>query len=387
MDLLTLVGAWTPWLLLAPLVLWLATRIRVEQGRVWQGLAAHGLVLATLVLAGLMFRSLWPALMAAFLPETAQERAAAAQLAPPWVREQRDGAEGQRDVRQTPAPLQTPEATALRRPPGPPPFARVAIDALLYGVLASVGAAMAASRRARERERSTLKAEAELARARLAALQLQLNPHFLFNALNGIASLIHTDPHVADDMLGDLSHLLRAALDMAGSERITLAREMLILDSYLGIEQRRFGARLKVIKHIAAQAQHALVPPFVLQPLVENAIKHGIERRRGQGTVTITAALQGARLTLSVHDDGPGVAAAASDARGFGIGLANTRERLQQLCAGDFMLSLANAPAGGCVATIELPYLGVPAGPRAGADAAAAHAAGYAPANPRASRP
>lgn len=348
MDLPTLAGTLTPWLLLVPLLVWLGWRIRVEYGRVWRGLLLHSLLLATVVLLGLSFRLLWPTLT--------QEGPSARLAPPPWVREGRQAAAAQQGE-----PTE-PQWGAVRYAPGPPPFARAALDALLYVVLASVGAAMAASRRARDRERGALKAEAELARARLAALQLQLNPHFLFNALNGIASLIHTDPHAADDMLGDLSHLLRAALDTAGSDGITLALEMHILDNYLGIEQRRFGARLTVVKHIEPQAQHALVPPFVLQPLVENAIKHGIERRRGQGTVSIRARRNGARLTLSVQDDGPGVAAGANDAAGFGIGLSNTRERLQHFCAGDFTLNLSNGPAGGCAATIELPFLSAPAG-------------------------
>ncbi|MFN0185752.1 MAG: sensor histidine kinase [Aquabacterium sp.] len=244
----------------------------------------------------------------------------------------------------------------MRRAPGPPPIARIALDLGLYALWATAGAAVGASRRARDRERSALRAEAELARARLAALQLQLNPHFLFNALNGISSLIHTDPHAADNMLADLSQLLRAAIDTAATERIALARELEVLDCYLDIERRRFRHRLHVDKQIEGGALGSLVPTFMLQPLVENAIKHGVERKRGGGKVVLRAQRTGQRLRLAIEDDGPGLSSQGTASASTGVGLANTRQRLQQLYGADFVLTIGDAPAGGCIVTIDLPF-------------------------------
>src|SRR5947207_8288077 len=180
-------------------------------------------------------------------------------------------------------------------------------NVLVYAALVALAHAADYSREARDRERRALQLEAQLARARLGALQAQLHPHFLFNALNGIAELIHEDPAAAERMVLRLGDLLRAALRDSDAQEITLGRELEFVRAYLEVEQVRFQDRLSVDWRIDPVALPALVPALVLQPLVENALRHGVAAHTGSCRVTVGAALVGGSLRLEVSDTGPGL--------------------------------------------------------------------------------
>ena len=171
-----------------------------------------------------------------------------------------------------------------------------------------------------------------------------MHPHFLFNTLHAISSLVHKNPDAADEMISNLSELLRAALDTSDRQEVPLRQELDLLDRYLDIQQVRFGDRLRIEKHIDATALDAQVPTLVLQPLVENAIKHGIEPQPTPGIVTIRAERKDGTLRLVVRDNGGGAKKSAGQQEG--IGIANTRSRLQELYGGRARLTLSSAADG-----------------------------------------
>ncbi|HUF26219.1 MAG TPA: histidine kinase [Gemmatimonadaceae bacterium] len=203
---------------------------------------------------------------------------------------------------------------------------------------------------AREGERL----EARLTEAQLQSLKLQLHPHFLFNTLNTITALVHVDPPAAERMVAGLSELLRLSLRTAGEQEVPLSREMEMLDHYLQIQQVRFGDRLAVSIVVDPDAREALVPHFILQPLVENAIRHGIAPRATRGLVEIRATVLGTMLKLQVRDDGIGVPFGRPVADG--VGLANTRSRLRSLYGTRHSFHAAGEVAGGFVVDIEIPH-------------------------------
>jgi signal transduction histidine kinase len=222
----------------------------------------------------------------------------------------------------------------------------------------------------RQREVQSAVLKGELAEARLEALGAQLHPHFLFNTLQGISTLIHRDPGAADRMLTRLSDLLRRTLARPGHPEVSLAEEIEVLGHYLEIQRTRFEDRLIIERDVPPDLSTALVPHFILQPLVENAIQHGIARRAGSGRISVTAERRDGRLILSVTDDGPGLDPAAETARaegtpdhgvrGDGIGLSNTRRRLAALYAEAGTVSLSPAPGGGLRVSVTLPFRRVP---------------------------
>jgi two-component system, LytTR family, sensor kinase len=195
--------------------------------------------------------------------------------------------------------------------------------------------------------------EAGLTRARLQLLKTQLQPHFLFNTLNAISALVHVDVEAADCMLARLGDLLRLALEDFGVHEASLARELEIARSYLEIEQARLGPRLRVRWDIAADLGDAVVPTFLLQPLIENAVRHGIAPRTEPGHIDIRIRRTGAELHLEVRDDGPGLPAAGAVE---GVGLANTRARLLHRYGNAQRLDLTSGRQGGCVARVMLPF-------------------------------
>lgn len=195
--------------------------------------------------------------------------------------------------------------------------------------------------------------KARLARSELQALKLQLQPHFLFNTLNTITALVHRDPVRAEQMVSGLSELLRASLGSAGEQEVTLARELDVLQHYVEIQQVRFGDRLVVRVEAAPDIQGALVPNLILQPLVENALKHGLSSRVQGGQVRVEAVRDGVWLSLRVVDDGVGEAPGV--VRREGVGLSNTRARLQQLYGEHHRMEVAG-DASGFRVLIDLPY-------------------------------
>ena len=208
----------------------------------------------------------------------------------------------------------------------------------------------------RERDSAVLHAslQGELASARLQTLRLQLNPHFLFNALNSIASLVPSDAAKADTAIAALSSFLRASLSGTRGEETTLENELRLVDAYLEIESLRFEW-LTVDLDVPDALRSACVPAFVLQLLVENAIRHGLAPRRTPGRVLIAARLDGDGLALCVSDDGVGLGARSGDAS-LGIGLQNVRARLAQLHGADGRLTIEPGEPHGTVATIRIPY-------------------------------
>jgi LytS/YehU family sensor histidine kinase len=215
-----------------------------------------------------------------------------------------------------------------------------------YLVLASAAHAAFFYRRAKERE-------ASLATASLEALRTQLQPHFLFNTLNTISSLVHAEPDRADAVITALGDLLRLTLETSEARELPLREEMRLVDAYVAIMQARFEERVKSMVEISPEAREALVPAFILQPLIENAVRHGLEPLPAGGTVRISARGEGERLRIEAADDGAGLREDAPSREG--IGLANTRARLRALHGERASMEL-RAGERGCIVSLELPF-------------------------------
>ena len=228
------------------------------------------------------------------------------------------------------------------------------LNLLIYWVLVSVAHALDYYRRYRERELRASELERNLTAAKLKTLQMQLNPHFLFNTLHAISALMHKDLRAADRMISRLSDLLRRALDNSDTQEVPLHEEIDFLRRYLEIEQARFGERLEVRIDVASEASNLLVPNLLLQPLVENAIKHGIEPNARKGIVQISAMMEKGRLRMEVRDNGKGLANGYDER----IGLANTRSRLHQLYGDDHAFTLEPADPEGVAARVVIPAVG-----------------------------
>jgi len=197
--------------------------------------------------------------------------------------------------------------------------------------------------------------QSELARAELASLRNQLHPHFLFNSFNALATLVRQRKNeAAVDAISKLSTLLRIAIERTGQREIPLAQEMDFIRCYLEIERLRFGDKLQVNYVLEPDTHAVLVPHIVLQPLVENAIKHGISLRTTPGSVQIAVARAGARLHIAVTDDGPDEA--PGEGQGMGIGLKNVRAQLDKLYGEDYRLELHTQPQGGMQVRLDLPW-------------------------------
>jgi signal transduction histidine kinase len=319
------VSFWALWLLFLPAVAWLSFRFPIERRNLFRNVALH--LLACFLLAG--------ANQAAF--------------------------RGVSQLSFSPPRLEPPRRQpGLRpgRPSAPGTFVaflglRAALDVLVYWSLVGACQAVTNFRSSQERERRAAELEARLASAKLQALRMQINPHFLFNTLNSIAALIYVNPRAADEMLGDLSVLLRRSLDSMEEQEIPLAKELEFVGAYLSIEQKRFGDRLRLEQSVPEELKKALVPALILQPLVENAIRHGIEPQRSPGLISIEARHEGKELHLIVRDNGKGL---PDKSVRRGIGLANTQARLQGLYGRVQSFSVAKAEPQGCQVDIHLPF-------------------------------
>jgi LytS/YehU family sensor histidine kinase len=229
----------------------------------------------------------------------------------------------------------------------------------LYGLVVGISYAMQSARRLRDQERRAARAEALRVDAELRALRAQLNPHFLFNTLHSITALVRIDPTSGERALEQFAALLRYVLDVnrERSEEVPLEEEMGFVRTYLALETLRLGERLQVIEEIDPDALECLVLAFSLQPLVENAIRHGIAPRAGQGTLRVAANLVGEQLVLEVADDGAGADAAKV---GEGVGLSAVRQRLEARWGAQAHMEIVTAPQNGFLVRVTVPAATTP---------------------------
>src|SRR5262245_1965799 len=208
----------------------------------------------------------------------------------------------------------------------------------------------------REHELKASQLQAQLAQAQLQSLKMQLHPHFLFNTLHAISSLMRRDVEGAERMITRLSDLLRLTLENVGAQETSLRQELEFLERYLEIEQTRFRDRLQVKMDIEPEALDARVPNLILQPLVENAVRHGIAPHAAPGLIEISARLKENKLELQVSDNGAGLPDARRAQVKEGVGLGNTRARLDQLYGADYLFDLSNRDKGGLVVSLTIPF-------------------------------
>jgi signal transduction histidine kinase len=232
---------------------------------------------------------------------------------------------------------------------------------MTYSAIAALSYALGYQRESQGRAVKAAHLEARLAEARLKTLEAELHPHFLFNTLHAISTLIHVQPEAADRMISRLSDLLRITFARSGAARVALQEELEFLEKYLEIEQTRFQDRLTVSYDIDPDTLDAEVPRMILQPLVENAIKHGVAPRNAPGTIRIVAAREGESLRLEVRDNGVGLSGTARARLHRGVGLSNTRDRLECLYGQKHQLVFLEAGEGLTV-QMQFPFSRLPAG-------------------------
>lgn len=228
-------------------------------------------------------------------------------------------------------------------------------ELVVYLAILSAGFARDYLRQLRERQEEAARLMAQLSEARLSALRMQLNPHFLFNTLHAISALVERDPSGVRRMIAKLSTLLRHTLDTDSAQEVQLSEELQFLRDYLDIQQVRFEGRLEVAEDVSSHLLDALVPNLILQPILENAVEHGVSGMAEGGRIEISAAQQGAELILSVQDNGPGMDR-DSPLRENGVGIRNTIERLEALYGEAGSLTLEPADDGGLRVVVRLPY-------------------------------
>ena len=231
------------------------------------------------------------------------------------------------------------------------------VNILIYWIILVIIYALDYYRKYQEGELKASELRAQLAQAQLQALKMQLHPHFLFNTLNAVSELVYKDPDAAEQMIAQLSDMLRLSLDKVGVQEVALKEELDFLSKYLEIEQTRFRDRLSVELHIDPRALDACVPNMILQPLVENAVRHGIAPRAAGGRIEIRARRAGRMLHVSVRDDGRGLPAEPEQlATKGGVGLSNTRARLERLYGAAHRFELDSRPGQGLTVRLAIPF-------------------------------
>jgi hypothetical protein len=231
------------------------------------------------------------------------------------------------------------------------------IELIIYAAILGLSYAVSYYSRFREGEFRAAQLETRLTQAQLQTLKMQLQPHFLFNTLNGIAGLVRDSRNKdAVDMLAGLSDLLRYTLENAGKQEVPLKEELEFLELYLDIQQMRFSDRLRVDMQVTPETLDAMVPNLILQPLMENAIRHGISRRTAAGTVGVKAQRDNGLLRLTIFDDGPGLTRDDGKSPVEGVGLSNTRARLAQLYGDRQKFSLTQRDGGGVEVSLVFPF-------------------------------
>ena len=235
-------------------------------------------------------------------------------------------------------------------------FMEFPMDVIVYVLFVSLVTLIDHYRTSRDHEVQVARLEGELNSLRLATLESQLQPHFLFNALNTVSSVMYDDLPKADSMLASLADLLRRTLRPSSAPEVPLHDELQTLDLYLAIMRARFSDRLTVDIDVADEARCAAVPPLLLQPLVENALKHGDPGPSVPAHVSLRARRSGDRLLLDIDDNGPGISGSPEAAIGRGIGLGNTARRLGHLYGEDHQLVLRNRPSGGLNVSVAIPF-------------------------------
>jgi two-component system, LytTR family, sensor kinase len=304
---------WWTWGLLTPLIAWVVRRLPISQGRLWT-IAIH-------IPAGLAVTALHALGVAVITPQFYYQPA----FAP--IRDMFRGR----------------LSTAL------------AFDTIVYFLIVAVIYIISYVRESRRREIAATLLESALARSQLIALQAQLQPHFLFNTLNSIVALVHDEPDKAAVMIRRLSELLRYCLAVSERSEVRLSDELQFTRAYLDIQTIRFEERLEFVFDVDAACNDALVPSFLLQPLVENAVKFSLDDDRRTARITVSGSRNDGRLSLSVKDNGPGFSS-TNVGDSSGIGIRATRERLERLYGNELLIDISNGANGGAAVSISIPY-------------------------------
>ena len=359
---------WGPWLLSSPLIFLIVHFYSFQKGQRIQSILVH--LFSSLILIFLttsLSREVFSPLLPIEIPRSPQLTRASDDPNRPPPRPPRKSGRDRAPGNDRPPPRPG-EPELPSRAPLPRELGGTIVGAQqwlpVYWALVILRCFLVTTRGLREREKQAWKLEAQLVESRLDTLKLQLQPHFLFNTLNATATLVHSNPDQADDMICQLSTLLRAVLDESETQQVSLSRELELLRAYVAIESVRFGERLSFHEEIDPNCNKAYVPVLFLQPLVENSVRHGIEPLDRPGNIWISIQRRDESLRIVISDDGQG-RHAASRSTGWGIGLKNATARLAALHPEEgYKITMEDREGGGTSITIRLPFVTQPSAPK-----------------------